>query len=92
MLDRHRHRRHSLSISKSGQWYFEISLLTMSMAAVIISCTVKAETNIVLGGVGSGGVEVASSRGGEHDDLFKAVRQREWWLVADGDDEVLVMK
>ncbi|GJR00843.1 heat shock cognate 70 kDa protein-like protein [Tanacetum coccineum] len=91
MLDRHRHRRHSLSISKSGQWYFDISLLTMSMVAGIISCKVKAvsgtrlgcedfvkamidhcvqefkkrqkkdETSTVLGGVESGGVEVASS-------------------------------
>ncbi|GJV12733.1 hypothetical protein Tco_1354274 [Tanacetum coccineum] len=49
MLDRHRHRRHSLSISKSGQWYFDISLLTMSMAAGIISCTVKAVSGTRLG-------------------------------------------
>ncbi|GKA04626.1 putative heat shock protein 70 family, peptide-binding domain protein [Tanacetum coccineum] len=47
MLDRHR--RHSLSISKSGQWYFDISLLTMSMAAGIISCTVKAVSGTRLG-------------------------------------------
>ncbi|GJU43027.1 probable bifunctional methylthioribulose-1-phosphate dehydratase/enolase-phosphatase E1 [Tanacetum coccineum] len=50
------------------------------------------ETSTILGGVESGGVEVTSSRRGEHDDLFKAVRRREWWLVADGDDELLVMK
>ncbi|GJZ26656.1 heat shock cognate 70 kDa protein-like protein [Tanacetum coccineum] len=49
MLDRHRHRRHSLSISKSGQWYFDISLLTMSMVDGIISCKVKAVSGTCMG-------------------------------------------
>ncbi|GJY33230.1 putative heat shock protein 70 family protein, partial [Tanacetum coccineum] len=47
MLDHHR--RYSLSISKSDHWYFDISLLTMSMAAGIISCTVKAASDTRLG-------------------------------------------